>query len=341
MLNTFGSISAQQSKGTEKTYADTLWLLNYTSTHPNAKISYTASDMILYINSDPSYLSEPQACSRAGGHYLLSDKHPYMKTPPANRPLLNGPIHSISRIMSNVMGFASKAEIGSTYINGQEAVPIRTLLRELGHPQPTMPIQVDNSTADGFANDTIKQKRSKAIDMRFYWIRDRTSQGQFLIYWQPGITNLGDYHTKHHSPAHHQLMRPMYLHTSEELAQCAIAHILRGCVNSRVPKTVRHGTSLHIICLKLLIDLSPIRLESIESSPSRLEPQTSVCRPMAKLFGSIPIRVESQVSVRRPSLKLIGLSHSRLESSASVHRPSLNPFDSSPRCVSFNRRRTG
>ena len=104
------------------------------------------------------------------------------------------------------MGSAAKAEIGAAYNNRQEAVSIRTLLRELGHPQPATPIQVDNSTSDGFANDTIKQKRSKAIDMRFYWIRNRTSQGQFLIYWQPGITNLGDYHTKHHSPAHHQLM---------------------------------------------------------------------------------------------------------------------------------------
>ena len=27
--------------------------------------------------------------------------------------------------------------------------------------------------------------------MHFYWIRDRTSQGHFLIYWQPSITNLG------------------------------------------------------------------------------------------------------------------------------------------------------
>ena len=62
--------------------------------------------------------------------------------------------------------------------------------------------------------------------MRFYWIRDRTSQVQFLIYWQPGITNLGNCHTKYHSLAHHQLMRPTYLHTLEELAQCAIAHIL-------------------------------------------------------------------------------------------------------------------
>ena len=66
------------------------------------------------------------------------------------------------------MSSAVKAEIGAAYINGQEAVLIRTLLRELGHPQPATPIQVDNSTADGFSNDTIKQKLLKAIDMRFY-----------------------------------------------------------------------------------------------------------------------------------------------------------------------------
>ena len=116
--------------------------------------------------------------------------------------------------MSNVMGLAAEAKIVAVYINSQEAVPIRTLLLELGHPQPATPIQVENSTSCGFANDSINQKRSKAIDMRFYWIRDRTSQCQFLIYWQPGITNLGNYHTKHQSPAHHQLMRPTYLHTT-------------------------------------------------------------------------------------------------------------------------------
>ena len=129
-----------------------------------------------------------------------------MYKPPTTRPRLNSPIHSIYRIMSNGMGLAAKSGIGATYINGQEAIPIRTLLLELGHPQPATPIQANNSTADRFANYTIKQKRSKAIDMRFYWIRDRTSHGQFLIYWQPGITNLGDYHTKHHSLAHQQLM---------------------------------------------------------------------------------------------------------------------------------------
>ena len=58
MLTSLGSIAAQQSKGTEKTYADNLCLFNYAATHPNSKIRYTASDMILYIHSDASYLSE-------------------------------------------------------------------------------------------------------------------------------------------------------------------------------------------------------------------------------------------------------------------------------------------
>ena len=72
------------------------------------------------------------------------------------------------------MESAAEAEIGAAYINGQESVPIRTLLCELEHPHPATPIQVDNSTADSFDNNTTKQKLSKAIDMRFYWIHDCT-----------------------------------------------------------------------------------------------------------------------------------------------------------------------
>ena len=124
-------------------------------------------------------------------------------------------------------------------------------------------------------------------------------------------------------------MRPTYLHTSEDLAQCAILHILQGCVNSRDPKTVRHGTSLHRICPKL----------SIDSSPSQLESQTSVRQPTVKLIGLSPIRLESQAPVCRPTLKLFNSSPSRLECHASVRRPSLKLFGSSPSRLSFDRRR--
>ena len=59
MLAALGSIALQQARGTEKTYAENLRLLNYAATHPNAPIRYTASDMVLHIHSNASYLSEP------------------------------------------------------------------------------------------------------------------------------------------------------------------------------------------------------------------------------------------------------------------------------------------
>ena len=68
--------------------------------------------------------------------------------------------------------------------------------------------------------------------MRFYWIQDRTQQKHFLIYWKPGSTNLGDYHTKHHPASHHRLMRSTYLHPTPKLDNLVISHILRGYVKS-------------------------------------------------------------------------------------------------------------
>jgi predicted transposase YdaD len=81
----------------------------------------------------------------------------------------------------------------------------------MSHPQAATPIQTDNACAAGIANETVKQRRSKAIDMRFYWIRYRIKQGQFIIHWCAGKDNLADYFTKHHSQAHQKLMRSRYL----------------------------------------------------------------------------------------------------------------------------------
>jgi hypothetical protein len=118
--------------------------------------------MTLYLHSDASYLSEPKARSRAGGHFFLSDKPVDPTTAPLRQPPLNGAIHTTCQILCNIMASAAEAEVAGLFINGQEAIPICTTLEELGHPQPPTPIQSDNSTATGFANKTIKQRRSKA-----------------------------------------------------------------------------------------------------------------------------------------------------------------------------------
>jgi hypothetical protein len=97
------------------------------------------------------------------------------------------------------------------FCNAKDGVALRTTLFEMGHPQAATPIQTDNACAAGIVNDTVKQRRSKAMDMRFYWVKDRVNQGQFLVHWRKGADNLADYFTKHHSPAHHRLMRSRYL----------------------------------------------------------------------------------------------------------------------------------
>ena len=117
------------------------------------------------------------------------------------------------KIIRNVLASAAEAELAGLFVNGQDAIPERITLEELGHPQDATPIVTDNATATGIANDSIKQKRSKAMDMRFFWIRDQVRQGKFMIYWQPGKTNKADYYTKHHPAKHHRRMRPFYLHT--------------------------------------------------------------------------------------------------------------------------------
>ena len=72
--------------------------------------------------------------------------------------------------MRNVMGSAAEAEISTAYMMARKAVATRTTLEELDHPQPPTPIQVDNTTCAGFANDAIKQRRTKSIDMNHYWL---------------------------------------------------------------------------------------------------------------------------------------------------------------------------
>ena len=78
---------------------------------------------------------------------------------------------------------------------------------EMGHLQPSAPIKTDNSTGNDIANKPVFPRKTRSMDMKFYWIRDRVTQKQFIIYWKPGNDNLADYFSKHHPPTHNKYMR--------------------------------------------------------------------------------------------------------------------------------------
>jgi hypothetical protein len=216
ILMPLNDIATEQTKATEKKQAATNQLLDYLASHPDAAIRYHASDMILHIHSDASYLSVSNARSRIGGLFFLGNKSP-------EQDKLNVSILDVDSFIKNVVSSAAESEVGACFHNAQTGAPPRVTLTELGHTQPPTPLQTDNSTAFGILNETIKQKLSKAMDMIYHWLTGRVRQKQFDVYWRPGRENVGDYHTKHHSAQHHKDMRGLILHQANSL------QVLRGC----------------------------------------------------------------------------------------------------------------
>ena len=168
------------------------------ATLPTPSIVFRPSDMVLRSHTDASYLSEPKARSRIGGIHYLGDYDPNLILPP------NGNVHALSSILDVVVSSVLEAESAGVFINAQVALPIRATLHDLGYPQPPTPIICDNLTAVAILTGEFPPKRSRAMDMRFHWVRDRIRQGQFALSWLPGSVNLADYFTKVHPASHSQ-----------------------------------------------------------------------------------------------------------------------------------------
>ena len=66
------------------------------------------------------------------------------------------------------MSSVAEAELGAIFHNAREGVSERITLEEMGHPQGATNIISDNAIAIGIANKTVKHKRSKAMEMKFY-----------------------------------------------------------------------------------------------------------------------------------------------------------------------------
>ena len=198
------TIASQQSHGTQAVMDACHQLLDYVATHPNGTIRYCASDMILALDTDGSYLSEPGAKSRAAAYFYLTKKD--------NPEFHNGSVLILSSIIKHIMASASETELAALFYGCKEAIPLRNTLEEMGHPQPPTPVTTDNSTAIGLTMDTMTPKASKSMDMRFQWLKSRRAQQLFRYHWAKGTTNRADYPSKHHSAAHHQRVRSLYVY---------------------------------------------------------------------------------------------------------------------------------
>ena len=79
----------------------------------------------------------------------------------------------ISAIICNVMSLSAEVKCGELLYDAKELETLKTTLTEMDHPQQATEIITDNSTAYGIMRGTIKQKCTKSMEMRFYWVRDQ------------------------------------------------------------------------------------------------------------------------------------------------------------------------
>ena len=138
---------------------------------------------------------------------------------------INGAVDNISCIIPTVVSSAAEAEYAALFLVGKEATSARHVLHDLGYPQQATTILCDNTCA-GIAPRSVKQKRSKAMDMRYHWIRDQVCQNKFKVIWEAGKYNLADYFTKAHSVKHFVEMRNIFVCTPTR-------NVVKDCARSR------------------------------------------------------------------------------------------------------------
>ena len=127
-----------------------LQLLDYLATQEDAVLSYHASDMVLAVHNNASYLSEPKARSRAVGQFFLSSD---TTIPPHNGAVLN-----IAHIIKNVVSLATKVELVGLYIMARKDVYIRI-------NKPAMQWQTSSSMAKSNQNE-LRQWTCSSTDYK-------------------------------------------------------------------------------------------------------------------------------------------------------------------------------
>jgi hypothetical protein len=128
VLMALRTIAAEQMIATERTLAKCTQMLDYLAHNATAKVRFHASDMIMNIHLDASYLSQAKACSRTCSHFFmgwqLADGKPIC---------MNGEFHVSANIICFVVASAAEAELGALYHNCQTGIVFRWTLEAMGH----------------------------------------------------------------------------------------------------------------------------------------------------------------------------------------------------------------
>ncbi len=124
------ALASEQASPTLSTMTRLDRLHSFVSAHPNGRKIYRASEMILCVHSDASYLYRPRAGSVAcSTHYMGNHATTFLADDPINHP-----VSTHSTRIPVVCSFVAEAEYGGLFAAARIAVDERAILVNLGHP---------------------------------------------------------------------------------------------------------------------------------------------------------------------------------------------------------------
>lgn len=160
------------------------YLLRYLVKHPDVYISYSKKHPSISCFTDADWACD--SCDRksySGFVMFISD----------------GAVAWESKKQTVVALSSMEAEYVALCQGSKEVVFIRSLLDEIGFEeftkQPT-PIYCDNQGANFMVKNPAVHKRSKHIDIKFHYIRDRYNDGSIDVHYVSSEQNAADIFTK-------------------------------------------------------------------------------------------------------------------------------------------------
>ena len=101
------------------------------------------------------------------------------------------------RKQSTVALSSTEAEYQAMVAAVQEAIYLRSLMKDFGHPmkEPTQ-IGEDNQSCIKMCHNPVMHKRSKHIDTKLHFIRERVENGEVGIHYTPTDSMTADILTK-------------------------------------------------------------------------------------------------------------------------------------------------
>lgn len=160
------------------------YLLRYLVKHPGGKITYTKNGQNVFCFTDADWGCD--SCDRRSfsGFVMF---------------LTNGAVAWESRKQSVVALSSMEAEYVALCQGAKEVIFTRSLLREMGFAEyvrePTS-IYCDNQGANFMVRNPAVHKRSKHIDIKYHYIRDKYNEGSVDVEYIPSEENAADIFTK-------------------------------------------------------------------------------------------------------------------------------------------------